>query len=563
MNYAIIAAGEGSRLKQEGFTSVKPLVSVGGEYLIERLIRIFCANQAEEISIIINQQSNELEQWLQSRDFGVKVNLIVKSTPSSLHSFWHILHNSTFHECCLTTVDTIFNEEEFAHYINYFRHHTQIDALMACTQYIDDEKPLYIQVDPQDNITAFADDNLSGLSNRVSAGIYCLREKALQTAEQSIAQGVCRMRNYQRALLENKLNVQSYLLGKVIDIDHVTDIAKAEQMLNEYRELNLAHSDDAENRTQQPGTAPKLLLVIERDPQFSPGNQDKDAAILHTTTELLQTAGYKAHYQSEEEFLSQPLCCQAPYPYVLTMARNPRVLGQLMLWKQRGHTIIVNDPHACYQCFRVQQTNTLQEAGVSIPPSIIVDTNHIDFGTAEWLQKGTFWVKRGDFQTIEPIDVIRVNSLSEARSVLTNYHKRGITQAVLMKHIVGDVVKFYGISNDEESNNDDTKDSSNDTTNCHWFHHFYPKVDKFGQPVNTTVKYNSFDLAALQQEVQRAAKALTLDIYGGDAIVDNQGHFYIIDMNDFPSFSICREEAANHIARRFRQLAEKPQASAK
>ena len=37
MKYAIIAAGEGSRLAREGIWEPKPLVEVGGERLIDRL----------------------------------------------------------------------------------------------------------------------------------------------------------------------------------------------------------------------------------------------------------------------------------------------------------------------------------------------------------------------------------------------------------------------------------------------------------------------------------------------------------------------------------------------
>ena len=41
MKFAIIAAGDGLRLAQEGVTESKPLVRVRGEQLIDRLIRIF------------------------------------------------------------------------------------------------------------------------------------------------------------------------------------------------------------------------------------------------------------------------------------------------------------------------------------------------------------------------------------------------------------------------------------------------------------------------------------------------------------------------------------------
>ena len=52
MKYAVIAAGEGSRLAAEGIDSPKPLVRVAGEMLIDRLIRVFMDNDAEEIVVI-------------------------------------------------------------------------------------------------------------------------------------------------------------------------------------------------------------------------------------------------------------------------------------------------------------------------------------------------------------------------------------------------------------------------------------------------------------------------------------------------------------------------------
>ena len=64
MKYAIIAAGEGSRLAAEGIDSPKPLVKVGGEYLIDRLIRVFMDNDAEEIVVICNDLTTLVAQHL-------------------------------------------------------------------------------------------------------------------------------------------------------------------------------------------------------------------------------------------------------------------------------------------------------------------------------------------------------------------------------------------------------------------------------------------------------------------------------------------------------------------
>ena len=46
MKYAVIAAGEGSRLAAEGVAVPKPLVKVAGECLMDHLIRIFMENDA-------------------------------------------------------------------------------------------------------------------------------------------------------------------------------------------------------------------------------------------------------------------------------------------------------------------------------------------------------------------------------------------------------------------------------------------------------------------------------------------------------------------------------------
>ena len=152
MRYAIIAAGEGSRLAQEGVKEPKPLVRVGNERLIDRLLRIFMDNNAEEIVVICNDitslVSRHLEEIRQQGIGGRRVPLryIVKSTPSSLHSFYELSPYLQDDKFCLTTVDTIFREEEFSTFIETFKQ-SETDGYMAVTDFIDDEKPLYISTD--------------------------------------------------------------------------------------------------------------------------------------------------------------------------------------------------------------------------------------------------------------------------------------------------------------------------------------------------------------------------------------------------------------------------------
>lgn len=242
MKFAILAAGEGSRLALEGVELPKPLVKINGEAMIDRLIRIFKDNGAEEIVIITNNLTpltqNHLRD-LQTKDESIK--LIVKTTPSSMHSFYELkplIGNGKF---CLTTVDTIFREKEFGEYIDAFKAY-EGDGMMAVTDYIDDEKPLYISTDAEMNITGFHDslENFAAsepgkdgksVCKYISGGIYCLNEKAFTTLDKCINSGMSRMRNFQRQLVFDGLKLKAYQLSKILDVDHASDIEKAESFL--------------------------------------------------------------------------------------------------------------------------------------------------------------------------------------------------------------------------------------------------------------------------------------------------------------------------------------------
>ena len=232
MNYAMIAAGEGSRLAQEGVAKPKPLVELSGEPMIGRLISIFLRCNAESISIIVNEYMTEVREYLESLKLPVPLNLVVKTTPSSMHSFYELSRVMKPGKFCLTTVDTIFREPDFARYIAAFEADTENDGMMAVTPFIDDEKPLYVETDDQMNIVAFRDAAWDG-AKYVSGGIYALNEKSFGVVKECIDNGVSRMRNFQRALVSSGLKLKAYSIDKIIDVDHAEDIATAQKFISE------------------------------------------------------------------------------------------------------------------------------------------------------------------------------------------------------------------------------------------------------------------------------------------------------------------------------------------
>jgi len=231
MNYAIIAAGEGSRLVQEGVKYPKPLVRLNGVPMIKRLIDIFMRNNPTSLSIIVNEQMTEVREYLESLTLPVPLRLVVKSTPSSMHSFWEVSRGFEGGKFCLTTVDTIFREDEFARYIEAFEADDSADGYMAVTSFIDDEKPLYIDVDASMDITAFRDAPFDG-GRYISGGVYGLTAPALKVLAECMDRGVSRMRNYQRALVDAGLRLKAWPFDKIVDVDHAGDIATAEAFIN-------------------------------------------------------------------------------------------------------------------------------------------------------------------------------------------------------------------------------------------------------------------------------------------------------------------------------------------
>jgi len=199
--------------------------------MVDRLIHIFERQYADEIVIIVNKlnplTAKHIREYQATRP-AVPIRLIEQTTQSSMHSLGVIAHYLEGAPFCLTTVDTIFREEEFSSYIQHFQN-SEADGCMAVTDYIDDESPLYVGTDANLHITGFHD---TAQGDRyISGGIYCLRPSALRVLSACLRSGQSRMRNYQRALVESGLRLEACPFSKILDVDHATDIAKAEQFL--------------------------------------------------------------------------------------------------------------------------------------------------------------------------------------------------------------------------------------------------------------------------------------------------------------------------------------------
>lgn len=270
------------------------------------------------------------------------------------------------------------------------------------------------------------------------------------------------------------------------------------------------------------------LISIYRAERYSPNSVERDKAIMDAVCEKLSTR-YNIYKTREEDIETEgmPLMLRladAHQPHsgapllVLSMARSRKALDILTQMEAEGARVI-NRAQAVLNATRTVIDRMMRENDIPCAPL------HGDHG---------WWIKRGDEAAQEKGDVRFAADERERDATIEEFHKRGITDIVTTAHVRGDLVKFYGV------------------TGTAFFHTTYPTdggFSKFGDETrNGTSRHTPFDIAALHGDASRLAQLTGIEVYGGDCIVRSDGSYAIIDFNDWPSFSVCRHDAAEAIA---------------
>ena len=279
----------------------------------------------------------------------------------------------------------------------------------------------------------------------------------------------------------------------------------------------------------------KKVLCIFRAACYSPGMVERDEAILRAVAKRLECAGYMVSLVHEEDFTSA-----MPIPdIVLHMARSSRVLDILQTWQEIGCRVI-NSVNGVRSIERAALAEFCAMQGILTPKTWIVNTECYDLiarTTDGQIEAISFpcWVKRAGDCAQQSDDVCRVSDAVEYSQCLTRFYARGIARAVVMEHLEGHCVKFYSVQG---------------TGFFYWIDADKLGYDKFSgssSAVNGDVCEASD--RELSLNLQCVMHKSPLEIYGGDVIIDSNGVAHLIDLNDWPSFSVCREEAAEAIVR--------------
>ncbi len=247
---------------------------------------------------------------------------------------------------------------------------------------------------------------------------------------------------------------------------------------------------------------------------------DKDMQLFHKIADELKSAGHSVEILDERDDFS------TEYDAIFHMSRTATTLEKLAKCETKG-LYVTNPVNGVKNCSRKKCLELFDKNNIKQPPYMHTTSGeNISIRLPGWLKKSEGWSCNAD-------DVQFITSTEEYKKAIVTLAAKGCNETILCEHITGDIVKFYGIQGEDF---------------FRW-HYPDPATTKFGlEKINGAPQRHKFDTTQLRDTAFRAAKALNIKIFGGDCIITAKGEIYIIDLNDFPSFSAYRDEAAKKIA---------------
>jgi len=254
-----------------------------------------------------------------------------------------------------------------------------------------------------------------------------------------------------------------------------------------------------------------VFLGIARERVYSPNKVEDDQAILDAVARHLGSRHEVRTITADDELPGPP-----SDTVVFTMCQGPDALQTIRGWENAGIRVI-NTAAAIENCHRRRMLAAFEHAGVQCPPGVLVSTAG-EPAASEWVADGA-WLKRGDVHATQEGDVVFVRQTAEMRAVLDNFRRRDIGSALLQRHVEGVVIKFYAVRG----------------TFFSWF-------------PESPLELAEEEVAVMRILAEGGAAALELEVFGGDFVRAENGTFWLIDLNDWPSYGRCRPAAAAAIA---------------
>jgi NDP-sugar pyrophosphorylase family protein len=223
---ALIAAGLGERLRSSGGNLPKPLVPVDGVPLIDHVFARVAATGIRDVACIFNAEADAVEEHCRRTTHGLQLQIVRRSTPSSMESLFALAPYLQDGPFLLLTVDAVFGPAVLPQLLRGVHAHPDADGVLGVHDFIDDEKPLRVRVDATARITAIgpgADD-----SSLITAGLYVFSPRIFTEIDAARGARLAALRQFLAHLVARDYRLYAAALPKTIDVDRPEDVAAAE-----------------------------------------------------------------------------------------------------------------------------------------------------------------------------------------------------------------------------------------------------------------------------------------------------------------------------------------------
>lgn len=230
---AVIAAGRGERLRRGGVIVPKPLLPIAGMPLIERTLRAVAAEGISAVACIFNAdaQSDAVEEHCRRALPELELRVVRRTTPSSMESLFALAPLLDDGPFLLLTVDSVFGPTVLPELMRGRAQHPHADAILAVHDFIDDEKPLRVRVDGNQQITAIGASAAD--SPLITAGLYVFTPRIFAEVGAARAAGYSALRAFLAHLCQQGYPLFAAHVPKTVDVDRPEDIAVAERFIHD------------------------------------------------------------------------------------------------------------------------------------------------------------------------------------------------------------------------------------------------------------------------------------------------------------------------------------------
>lgn len=224
----IIAAGEGSRLAKSHPGVVKPMLPVAGRPLCHWVVDGLRASRCRGVTVLTNSRGLAVPPSLREAFPDISFDFVSADTASSFESFRLVSLRlaAKADAFMISTADALIPPADVARFWSRCRA-AGAEAGLAVTGHVDDEKPLWADVDAGERVTAVGADAQD--RRLVTCGLYYLTRRAAERLPAASGHG--RLRDFWTALARSEVRVQGVVLAKTLDVDRPEDLAAAEAFL--------------------------------------------------------------------------------------------------------------------------------------------------------------------------------------------------------------------------------------------------------------------------------------------------------------------------------------------